>query len=401
MVSLKGYHNYIFYILLASLTAILILVADTLSISYKESLIYFEKDGLLSTLSHFTTNIFGQNNIALRLPFIIFYGLSSIVIYMITKDYFRNETDRLISTLIFMLLPGVISASLWVHNSIIVTFCILIYLYYYKEYNTHNYFLLILFLFIDNSFAIFYLALFFYSLKKKENTLLVISLILFGLSMQIYGFESSGKPRGHFMDTFTIYASIFSPMIFLYYVYAMYRIGIKGTKTIYWYISVVALLFSLLFSFRQRIQIEDFAPFVVITLPIIMKYFFHGLRIRLPMFRKKHYNLSYAALFLLAISVVAILFNKPLYLLIKNPKSHYAYKFHFAKEIATQLKRNNINYINSDDYRLESRLKFYGIKKGIKYFITFNKPENFTLQLPLKVLDKEVMNLYVVKVNTQ
>ena len=42
----------------------------------------------------------------------------------------------------------------------------LLYLYYYQKYNKHSYLLLLLFLFIDNSFAILYLALFFYSLNK-------------------------------------------------------------------------------------------------------------------------------------------------------------------------------------------------------------------------------------------
>ena len=232
MISLKGYHDHIFYILLTCLVVLLIFVADTLSISYKESLTFFSDTGLLNTLTNFSTTIFGQNNIALRLPFIFFYTLSSIIMYSITKDYFKYESDRLLATLLFMVLPGVISASLLVHNTMIVIFCILIYLYYYKTYESHNYFLLCLFLFLDNSFAIFYLALFFYSLRKKENTLIVFSLLLFGLSMQIYGFNSSGKPRGHFIDTFTLYASIFSPMIFLYYIYVMYRFGIKGTKTI-------------------------------------------------------------------------------------------------------------------------------------------------------------------------
>lgn len=396
MISLKRWHNCLFFIFLALIVVILIFVSNTLSISYKESLTYFNDTNLLNALAHFSTAVFGNNNIALRLPFIAFYALSSLLIYTITKDYFRNEKDRLISAFLFMILPGVISSSLLVNNAVIVMFCILLYLYYYKTYKVHNYFLLILFLFIDNSFAILYLSLFFYALQKKENWLLSISLILFGISMYIYGFDSGGKPKGHFLDTLTIYASIFSPLIFLYYVYAMYRIGIKSTKTIYWYISIVALLFSLIFSFRQRVLIEDFAPFVVITFPLMMKYFFHTLRIRLPQFRHKHYIISYMALFLLIMSVMVILFNKPLYLLLKNPEDHFAYKYHFADEISMQLKQHNINYIESDDYQLENRLKFYGIKTGDKYLITISKPEKYFLELPFFVLNKKVFNLYVI-----
>ncbi len=398
MVSLQGYHNHLFCVLLLCFSTLLILVADNLSISYKESLIYFSETGLLHNLTNFTTSILGQNNVALRLPFITFYIFSCILMYLITKDYFSNETDRIISTFIFMVLPGVISASLLVHNTIIVIFCILLYVYYYKIYKIHNYFLLFLFLFIDNSFAIFYLALFFYSLRKKENSLLFISLVLFGLSMQIYGFDSSGKPRSHFLDTFTLYSSIFSPLIFLYYIYVMYRIGIRGTKTIYWYISVVALSFSLLFSFRQRIQIEDFAPYVIITLPIVVKYFFHTVRVRLPRFRRRYYTVVKIAICLLLLSVLIILFNKPLYLIIKNPKDHFAYKFHFAREISKKLKDNNIDYI-STNYKLQNRLKYYGINSGQKYVITFNETKSFYLKLPINIFDKEIFNVYVLKLS--
>lgn len=380
------------------MVVILVFVADTLSIGYKESLVFFNETGLLNFLTQLSGTIFGQNNISIRLPFILFYALSSILIYHITDDYFKNQTDRLISAILFMILPGVISASLLVHNTIIVILCVLMYLYYYKNYQSHNYFLLVIFLFIDNSFAILYLALFFYSLRRKENTLIIVSLLLFGLSMQIYGFDSSGKPRGHFLDTFTLYASIFSPMIFLYYIYVMYRIGIKGTKTIYWYISVVALSFSLLFSFRQRIQIEDFAPYVVITLPIIVKYFLHTLRIRLPRFRKKHYQWSFVALFLLFLSVTVVLFNKPIYLFIKNAEDHFAYKYHFAYEISEELKANNINYITTN-YQLENRLKYYGIKSGKKYLLTLNEAKPYYLKIPLKVMDKKVLDIYLVKLS--
>lgn len=399
MLTIENLHKQLFFIFISLMVVLLIFVADTLSISYKESLSYFNDSSIITKITNLSTYIFEQNNISLRFPFILFYAFCAILMYALTENYFKSQTDRLISTFLFMLLPGVLSASLLLNNAIIVIFCILLYLYYYKRYNTHNYFLLILFLFIDNSFAILYLALFFYSLKNRQNILLVVSLILFSLSMYIYGFDSGGKPRGHVLDTFAIYGSIFSPLIFLYYAYAMYRVGIKGTKSIYWYVSVTALLFSLVLSFRQRVLIEDFAPFVVVSLPIALKYFFHTIRVRLPRFRQRHYYFSIAAIFLLLISISIVLFNKALYLVISEPQKHFAYKYHFADDIAKHLHKHKINLITSDDYKLENRLKYYGIKEGNKYFITLSKPNNYDLQIPLKVLNKDIMYLYVLKTN--
>ena len=126
----------------------------------------FVNRSVLTYVTNTSLYIFGQNDIALRLPFIIFYILSVILMYKITDKYFTYERDRLISICIFMLLPGVLSASLLVNSAIIVTFLTLLYLYYYKKTNNHSYLLLCLFVFIDNSFAILFLALFFYSIKS-------------------------------------------------------------------------------------------------------------------------------------------------------------------------------------------------------------------------------------------
>ncbi len=285
-------YNLAFIVLLIADFILLLFTADSFSISYKESLIYFqdqENFNLLSFLSHISTQIFGQNDIALRLPFILFYISSIIIAYLLTDDYFKKQSDRLASILIFMLLPGINSAALLINEAILVVFFSLLYLYLFKITKKEHYWLLVLCLFVDNSFALMYLALFFYSLQKKDNILLVVSLALFGISMQIYGFDTGGHPRGYFLDTFGAYISIFSPIIFLYFFYAIYRVTIKGEKDLYWYISFTAFAFSFLLSLRQKINIEDFAPFVVIAIPLMVKLFMHSFRVRLPMFRKKHY----------------------------------------------------------------------------------------------------------------
>ena len=210
-------YNYYFYTFLSLLVIVLLFTANTLSISYKEALNVFVNTSVLSVFTNSSIYLFGQNDIALRLPFIIFYILSVLLMYKLTENYFKYEKDRFISIIIFMILPGVLSASLLVNSAIIVTFFTLLYLYIYKTTNKHSYLILVLVLFIDNSFDILFLALFFYSLKEKDNRLIYVSLILFTISMYIYGFDTEGKPRGFLVDTFAIYASIFSPLLFIYF----------------------------------------------------------------------------------------------------------------------------------------------------------------------------------------
>lgn len=392
-------YKYYFYSSLLFLTFILLFKATySLSISYKEALNVFVNNSVLSLITNISIYIFGQNDLALRLPFILFYTFSVIIMYKITENYFRYEKDRYISIIVFMLLPGVLSASLLVNSAIVIIFFTLLYLYYYHKYNKHSYFLLLLFLFIDNSFAVLYLALFFYSLKNKDTKLIYISLILFSLSMYIYGFSTGGKPRGFLVDTFAIYATVFSPFLFLYFIYTMYRSWIKNDRTLIWYISITALLLSLLFSFRQRIYIEDFAPFVVISLPYMLKTFFHAYRVRLKEFRTKYNILAFLVILMLSINVILTFVNKPLYLILPNPNKHFVYQYHFIKELVEELSKRNIHSVVTDDYELALRLKFYYIERGEDYFLTLKNYDYPSERISIKYYGKEVFVAYLIKI---
>ena len=392
-------YNIGFIGILLSHIIVLIFLIDSYSISSKEADIYFNQGiNTLSLLTNFTTTIFGQNDYALRIPFILFYAGSAILLYLLTDDYFKTERDRLISISIFMLLPGVNSAALLVNESIIVIFGTLLYLYLYKLKEKEYYYLLVLFLFIDNSFAILFLALFFYSLRKKDNTLLFVSLILFGLSMTLYGFDIHGSPKGYFLDTFAIYAIIFSPILFLYFFYSLYRIGIKWEKDLYWYISMTALGLSLVFSLRQKIAIDDFAPFVVIAIPLMVRLFIHSLRVRLKEFRTIHYIMIRLTLGVLILSFLVLVFNKSFYIYMKNPSKHFANEHYVAKELSIQLKRMNITKVSTDQ-KLALRLKFYGIGYDENIILSTRKIKNNDKMIKVMYKHKIIKEYYILDLN--
>ena len=393
----EHYYKYLFYIIFILAISVLLFVSNTLSISYKEALNVFVNQSMLSYITKSSIFFFGQNDFALRIPFIFFYILSVILMFLITKNYFKYESDRFISIILFMTLPGLLSAALLVNSAIVVTFCTLLYIYYYQKTNKHCYILLVLFLFVDNSFAILFFALLFYARSSKDRILVIVSLILFILSMYIYGFDTGGKPRGFLFNMFAIYASIFSPLLFIYFFYSIYRVGLKGQKDLTWYICMSALFLSFLFSFRQYIPIEDYAPYVIIAIPLMVKLFFHTLRIRLPQFRRKHYFISFLTLVVLSINVFLTLFNKPIYLILDNPKKHFAFQYHFINELAYLLKENNINDIEFKDKKLALRLKFYGINEGKKYFLSRIKLANFDKKLIISYHKKDLYTVYLVK----
>ena len=391
-------YKYYFYLFLSILTFILLFKATySLSISYKEALNVFVNNSVLSLITNTSIYIFGQNDFALRLPFVLFYSLSVIMMYLITEDYFKYEKDRYISILIFMILPGILSASLLVNSAIVVTFFTLLYLYCFQKKNEYSYVLLVLFLFIDNSFAILYLALFFYSLENKNKKLLYFSLILLILSMYVYGFTTDGKPRGFLVDTFAIYATVFSPFLFFYFIYSIYRAGIKNERTLTWYISVTALFVSLIFSFRQRVYIEDYAPYIVISLPYMLKMFFHAYRVRLKEFRRNYNILAGLVIVMLTINLILTFVNKPLYLILPNPSKHFVYQYHFVKELAEELKNRGINSITTDNEELALRLKFYNIDNGDDYFLSLKNYNYQSERISIKYYGKELFVAYLIK----
>ena len=67
------------------------------------------------------------------------------------------------------------------------------------------------------------------------------------------------------------------------------------------------------------------------------------------------------------LNVIITFVNKPLYLFLPNPTKHFVYKYHFAKEIAEELKKRKINNIYLEDKELLLRLRFYNISEGEEY----------------------------------
>ncbi len=372
---------------------------STLSISYNEANIFFNGKNFIHYVVKYSTSIFGQNNYALKLPFVIFHLLSTILLYKISKKYLKRKADRVLSVIIYILLPGINSAALIVNDSEFVIFFTLLFIYLYQQKKRFlSFFILIVSLFVDNSFSVLYLSLIFYSIYKKDNNLLYLCITLFGLSMYLWGFDIEGKPKNYLLETLAVYMAIFSPLVFLYFVYTEYRIFVKGEKNILWFISFVSLIFSLFLSIRQKIIIEDFAPFAVIAIPLMVKTFLSSYRIRIPELRHWHKLFFSLTMFFLVFNFIAIYFNKPLYLFIKKPSDHFTYRYDFVKELANYLKNKNITKINSDDNKLLLRLKFYGIKKGNNYFIATHKIQNAKC-VTISYYHKPVFRVYVSKIH--
>jgi len=391
---------FLLLILLIS-SALLTYGAQSISISYDEAYTFFNGNDLVHYLAVYSTQLLGQNDFALRLPFILLHLTSIILLYKIGKLFLKKRIDRIVSVAIYAFLPGVNGVALLVNSGIVVIFFSLLFTYLYlREWKVASHIVLIACLFVDNSFAIFYIALFVYALMKRKTDLLILTLILFSASMYLYGFDTGGKPRGYFIDTLGVYAIVFSPLLFLYFVYAMYRILIKEEKNLLWYISFFSLVVSLLLSLRQKLLLEDFAPFVVLSVPLMVKVFFNSYRVRLPAFRKLHTFFFILVLITLFINTMLSFFNKPLYAFMNEPSKHFAINYNIAKELAHELKARDIHKVIIKDDKMALRLKFYNIERGGAYKLMNQKEieEGFE-QINIVYYGKTVRTFYLYRIN--
>ena len=243
--------------------------------------------------------------------------------------------------------------------------------------------MLIAALFVDKSFGILFLSLFFFALYRKNTPLLFFALALFAGCVGLYEFDFSGKPKGYFLDTLGVFAAAFSPFVFVYYFYVIYRLAFKPQKPMLWFIMSTSFLFCLIFSLRQRLYLEEFLPFCVISTPLLISTLMSSYRIRLPNLRLKYNIFIECSLIFLALCYVAIIFNSFLYAFTSKPQQHFAYNYHIAKELATKLKKRGINKVKTDK-EMQLRLKFYGIDEGKSLFlerVSKRKWADFTINL--------------------
>lgn len=371
-----------FYILffICFLDALILLYCiSNLSISYDEAKIFYEEKSLLSYIVRLSCKFFGQNDYALRLPFLIFHFLSLILLYKVSKHILKRRNDRYLSTILFIFLPGILASAILVNETGLVLFLTLFMLYLYQN-NFFKFFYasMLICAFISNSFMIFYICVLMFSIYIKHRRISFVALFCFMVSILIFGFEMEGKPMGYLVDTIGIFAAVFSPLLFLYFIYTIYRIAIKDEdKNIFWFISAGSFVICALLSVRQKLYLEDFLPFSVIAVPLVVRVFFSSYRIRLPGFRKIHSTIATIVLLSLMFFSMIIVLNPILYgfQFKDKPQKHFAYNYHVAEELSNYLKQNNFNNLNIEDKKMALRLKFYGIFDNENSKILLKEPK--------------------------
>lgn len=356
--------NWLILFLLLGLDAfVLFTQTSELSISKYEAALLYGDFSFLQTIINASLDFFGQNDFALRFPMIVMHLASALLLYAISAKYIKDDKNRLWLVLVFVLLPGVMSSAILVDSAGLIIFGLLLFVLVYEKLPLrYSYMLLSIYVLIDGGFIWLFLALFLFALYSDKKRFYIFNFLAFFFSMALYGVDTSGVPKGHFLDSIGVYSAIFTPIIFVYLFYILYRRYLTKEIDILWFISSSALVVSLLLSFRQEIDIEHFAPYLILALPLAGQTFAHSYRVRLKIFRKKYKVSFILALIFLFLNSVIVFFNKELYAFIEKPKRHFAYKVHIAKELASKLKQMDIECVDTDE-AMSKRLRFYGIAK--------------------------------------
>ncbi len=352
------------YFLLASLLyAIAVFyLASTTPISPHEAKILYTSADVVGTLMRWGQDLI-PGFLGLRI-FYIFFGFLSIgLFYELSRRYFPKHEDAYLSTLIFMFLPGILTGTTLVNVAIIVLPLVLLFVLLYEK--GHFFllpFIMLALFFIHEASIIFFIALFLYGVIHKDRKLFIFSTaFLIAFVYLAKGIEIGGRPSGHFVEIFGLYATVFSPLLFLYFFYAMYRILLREKKTLLWYISFTAFAVSLLLSIRQRVYITDFAPYVMISIVLMLDVLNNSVRVRLPEFQKRYKRGFYIVMTFLALSVSLIVFHKMFYYVIKDPEKHFANRIYKPYTLAKVLKSKGISCYDASHGRERYQLQYYGI----------------------------------------
>ena len=358
MSRIQFYTFYLFY------AVALVYLAITLPIGPNEALLYYKEDTVLYTLTHFAKGWF-SNGLDFRLPF-LFFGLSNIVLFfMMSKVYFSEIEESYLATIIFALLPGIITSSILVNIAVIVVTLVLVFLILYEKKKVYlQVLVMILLLLIHNASIIFFIALLIFSAIKRDRLLFVFSLLLALVSLLHFnGLYINGRPRGEFMELFGLYLALFSPFVFIYFFYALYRIWQREQKDILWYISFTAFVLSILLSLRQQVIMTDFAPYVIIAVVLMILIYQKTVQVRLPQFQRMYHLGFKVVMGSLVLTALVILFHKSFFILMDDKSKHFTYPFYEPYWQVMELKVIGQNCYTVKSLKKQYQLKYYGIEE--------------------------------------
>jgi hypothetical protein len=374
-----------FRLFLALYFLTLLFLLTTTPLSPSEAKIFYSKPDTPANIIAHLFNNFISGVLALRILSFLFGLLNIYLFYEISKDYFKRDEDVRFVLSIFMLTPAVFVSNIILNEAIVPTTMVLLFVIGYKrDLLPLKIISLIILFWSDTANFAFYFAILIFGYFKKRRELIYLGAIFLVISLLFGSYSFVGKPKGHLPELLALYAGLFSPLLFIYYFYALYRTALEGERDIFWYLSFIPLLISILLSIRQQILIVDFAPFLLLGLVIPAKVYLKSLRVRLKRFQNPYIFSMRILFFSMLFGILILVFHKPIYRALGSPKRFFVAPLYYPYDIAQELRAKGRECY---DFRVRGRyhrvLKFYGFEEcrpKINSLLEILKPPQATYQ---------------------
>lgn len=388
-------YNQLSFITVAIFTLVLCIYASGLGISYDEAKLFYNEHGLAHYLSVGSVELLGQNDLAIRFPFIIIHSLSAYVFWRISKLVCKKESDAYIALLIFIFMPGLNMTALLANKSGLLLFSSLLSAYFLlREKYVVAFMLLTIGALSDNGYAVFLLGITAWAFSDRKYKFGAAVGILFLICMVRFGFADGGSPKGWFLETIGAYFALFSPLVFAFYLYALFKL--RRTPSLLWQITFWSIALSLVLSLRQRIPLIDYAPYSIFAIPLAVNFFAKEWRTRLPELRIKYKIFGIITFATLVLWGVLAFFMSISLLVVTKPELCPLWPHMVAKELAIKLLDKNITSIDANSSELQTRLKWYGIEFGSELVLS---TQNGDAQLAVSQNDRLLKTFYIQKSN--
>jgi hypothetical protein len=327
-----------------------------------EAKIFYTSNDIVSKLMHLSSNYF-YGAFGIRVFFILAGILSVGLFYIVARDNLQNIKDAMSATIIFAFLPALIVGGAVANISILILLFLLTYLIAHRrKWYPLEILSAVGLWYISDGSIIFFAALIFYSIMIREWRTLIISILFIAiLYFEHRWIEVGGKPIGHLEEIFGLYGVLFTPFLFLFFIFTINAIWIREPKNIIGYISFTAFLISMLLSIRQKITIVDFAPYMLIAIIPMFARYLTSLRVRLPQFQDKYKRGFWLSISFLFIGTVIIM-SVPIMFYISNKSPYdFANKIYKPYLLAQKLKKENKQCYVTKELKERYQLQFYDI----------------------------------------
>ena len=341
----------------AYIALIAILLFTTPLTQSEANILYLQNYNLSSAIAKFFYSL-SYKHWFIRVPFFILSIINIKLIKEIAYIYIKDEKYANLAILIYLITPGVFVSSILINYATVAIFLTLIFIYgYHKSNKLLQIFSLVLLLFTGIANFVFYIAIALYSYKKRDWTIFYISLILLIIAIATQTYPINGVPKGHLSQVLGIYAVTLSPFYFFAVVYAIYRIALDKKESLLWYIVTTFFVVSILLSFRQKIRVTDFTPFVVIASILVVSVYKNSISIRLKIFQKNYKRVCFIIVSVLLLETSLVAFSYPLYMLFGD-------KFKLIDTSIYKIsQKTNIKCKKEIKKRDINLYRYYGIKK--------------------------------------